>query len=225
MATKPTFFNNYTATAASGVGGFDDYIEVDTLPVDLDPSLAATYAQGSIEVPITVSYDNAGTTVHLNMVCRGYTDTPTNRLFIDSLSGSSIGSSCAVICTLNRATLAAFQSTRMQQIATYSGVADASVDVGCNATVSVGIAGTITWVNGATPNAGLADYQNFTSGLATARILFNDATNTQPTITWADSSSPGIEWESGSAPQFQVGKNNMLVTIVGGQFASVQHFV
>lgn len=224
MTAAPTFFNNYEAMAASGIGGFDDYVEVDVLPVELDPDLAATYAQGSIEVPITLTYVDTGVTTRLNMICRGYTDSPSKRLYVDSLSGSGVAEPCTVICALNRAAMAAFQTTRMQETATWSGWDAETVDVSVNTAISIQVASTITLVNGITPDSGLANYQSFTSGLATAQILFHDVLAGLPAITWVDSTNAGIIWEAGSAPQFQSGKTRMLVTIIGGQFAFVRHF-
>lgn len=224
MTAAPTFFNNYEAVAASGIGGFDDYVLVDVLPVELDPDLSATYAQGSIEVPITLTYVDTGVTTRLNMICRGYTDTPSKRLYVDSLYGSGTAESCTVVCTLNRATLASFQSNRMASAPTYSGWDAVSVDVGVNTYCNIAVASTITLENGVVPGDGLADYQQFVVGLGTTRILFEDAMANQPAITWNDTTTPGIIWEAGSAPQFQVGKTHMLVTIVGGTYGSVQHF-
>lgn len=223
MAAKPTFFNNYEATAANGIGGSDDYVEVDVLPVELDPDLAATYAQGSIEVPITLTYVDTGVTTRLNMICRGYTDSPSKRLYVDRLY-STVTEPCTVICALNRAAMAAFQTTRMHVTGTYSGLDAATVDVTVNTWVTIDVASTITLDNGTNLGLGLADYQTFDVGLATAHLLFHDYLAGQPAITWVDSTDAGIIWEAGSAPQFQSGKTHMLVTIIGGQFGFVRHF-
>lgn len=223
MTAAPTFFNNYEAVAASGIGGFDDYVEVDVLPVELDPVLAATYAQGSIEVPITLTYVDTGVTTRLNMICRGYTDTPSKRLYVDPMYGGGTAQPCTVIGSLNRAALSAFQTVRARSVSSYAGWTEDYIDVSANAQGGIGVACTLHLVNGTTPDQGLADYQQFQVGLATTHIFLHDYTATQPVITWVDDTS-NVIWEDGSPPQFQVGKTRMLITLIGGFAGSVKHF-
>lgn len=210
MAKRLKFINNYQAIAASGVGGFDDHIDVDVVPnLGISDPAAGTYY-----FPITITDGSGGIT---QTVCTGW-DSVNLQLFIEPLSISDLTGSCTVICSPVNESNMFFQLT--QSVSGGLGGDTYAAEHGIFHVVNVGSAGTIEVAT--LPDTAWSHYEGLAPGGQVTRLLLIDSDADQPVLTWT-ASYGSLEWEAG-APQFSVGKTKLLVEIVGGVYGSFKSF-
>lgn len=219
MAQRLTFANNYTATAASGVGGFNDYIDVDLLPSDLDGDLNPTVSRGYINIPITIEWEDAGVTYREETICTGWTDTPTKQLYIETMySSGTSGNSATIRCAPNRQVMECFQLAQSVS-ATVAASETYMAEHGITHVLGIGGACTVSIEDAYDSNGAPFDnYTQVSNGGHVTRLFMTDNNADQPAITWATWNAGTINWESGS-PQFAIGKTNLVVEIVGSGYA------
>jgi len=215
VAQRLTFANNYTATAASGVSGFNDYIDVDLLPSDLDGDLDPTVSRGYINIPITIEWEDTGVTYREETICTGWTDTPSKQLYINTMYGSSTnGNSATIRCAPNRQVMECFQLA--QSVNASVGAAETyQAENGIAHTLSIDGACTISIEDAFDSNG--APFDNYTTvynGGHVTRLILIDANVNQPALTWTTWWSATINWENGS-PQFTAGKTVLIVELFG----------
>lgn len=212
MGKRLRVIDNYSATAAGGVGGNDDFIDVDTDIGTL--SGLGDVARDFAAVPITIEWDSGGGVMaRLNTICTGWQASPP-KLWINPMynSGTS-GAAASVFCAPNAPTLACTQLAQSLGGSLSGGQYDA--EYGVTHYVNVTGAGTVNlayaYQNYAEPFQNYS--QVFNDGHVT-RLILTDANTNQPALTW-QTTYGNLIWENG-APQFTAGKTRMVVEIVGG---------
>ena len=197
--------DNYSAVAASGFGGYDNYISVDVLPSPFDVT------RDTVSIPITLLDTATGSPV-VNLICTGWQQSPA-RLFIDVLYISDVTTSCDIICAPNKPLMECYQLAQSMG-GTVDGDTYSAVH-GVTHYLTISSAGTIQIEYGFDGNSAPWDNysQVFNNGHLT-RFILSDADSDQPTITWSTDYG-SLTWENGS-PQFTSGKTRLVVDVVGG---------
>lgn len=195
MADRLQLLDNYQAVAANGIGGFDDFIDVDAVPPTGDKARDT--------VKCIISLGTVGKTL-----CTGWQSTPP-RLFIDPLSSANIPGPITIMSTPSVADMAQYQSRQRAGGSWAGSVLTAELGIMTKANVY----GAVT-VELAATSPGFDGFYGYEQAfLAPGRtvLVLTDANTNQPTLTWGTIYDI-IKWEAG-APQFAVGKPYLLVAI------------
>lgn len=221
MAYRLTIANHYQATAQP-VSGTDWEILVDATPNEIDTDLSASQAQGSVFLPLTLIWLDAGQTHVLPVLCTGWESSPTKKLYIQQmLNGDTNGNTATVLCAPDRQTLDTFQSA--QSLYSVINGTQYNAEQGLFHRLDVFAAGTVHIVaGGAAAQPWANTYGEVEAFGHVTRLVLHDSNGTHPALTWTVD-GPGIVWESGS-PQFVAGKTRMIVEIMQGHAALLGSF-
>lgn len=204
MAKRLDFINNYQATAASGVDGFADYIEVDVVP-DLG---IGDQAAGSYFFPITC-IDESGSVI--NTVATGWQSSPP-RLFINTMYNNGLAGSCTILCAPNREVMQCLQSAQHVNDTVASGTY--SAEHGITHWLNIAGACTLEVVFVMPDGDPWGNYTDIRYGAHITRFILTDTDADQPAITWA-ASYGDIFWADADDPQFSAGRTQLVVELVG----------
>lgn len=211
MAQRLAFANNYSATAASGVGGFDDTIAVDVTPNQTDDSFNPAVTRGFINVPITISWEESGQAMTEETICTGWESYPSPLLYINPMyTAGTNGQPAVITCAPNRQVMACLQSAQSCQ-ATVAASETYEADHGVTHWLNITGACTISVEEALNNDYPSVNAEVYNGGHVT-RFILTDADADQPAITW--STYDPIVWESGS-PQFVLGKTRIVAEICG----------
>jgi hypothetical protein len=211
MTKRITVIDNYDAMAAGGVGGSNNYIDVDVIPANLNGGeLGLNVSRGDIAVPITLlDSDNAPI---LNTVCTGWQEFP-NRLYIDALNQADIPGPVRIISAMNHDIMSLLQSGQLIYGAISGAVYSITTQHGVAHKLDIEQAGTIlieTALQGAATPFG--HYEQVFNGGHVTRLLLVDTLAAQPALAWGINGTGSLRWEAGS-PQFVAGKTRLMVEI------------
>lgn len=195
MAQRLQMLDNYQAIAVNGVGGNNDYIDVDVVPSIGDKARDT--------VKCIISLGTVGKTL-----CTGWQSSPP-RLFIDPLSSADIPGPLTIMSTPSTADMAQYQS-RQRVGGNWSG-SIMTAELGMMTKDNIYAAATIELTNSAPGFDGFYGYEQAFLSPGRTVLVLTDANVNQPALTWGTTYG-SIKWESGP-PQFAVGKPYLLVFI------------